>query len=235
MMVGKGIDDINVDIPSDAYDTRKDMPTFSAYLIAIVKDSTGKIIRVHRQRSHSPTANFIGLLFPLSWFNNTNSSYTITNITGGTCSYKPGTGDSPQDISYPPNNPSATKPTYLAMIQVGSGQQSNPSSATKLAAPIPNGSGPGQLIYGSISIPATVTASGSSAYFYISQAYYNQSGTTIVITEVGVVLQLYIQAYTNVSSTNCGQVLVWYDVLSSSLSIPNGGTLVIYYTFTVNP
>jgi len=235
MIIGKGVSDIDVDIPNDAYDTEKDIPTFKAYLIAIVRDSTGKVIKVHKQRSHSPTANFIGLLLPLTWFNNTGSSYTITNIAGGTCSYRPGMGGNPQDISYPNSNSGANKPTYLAMIQVGSGSQSNPSSATKLAAPIPNGSGSGQLIYGSVSIPGTVSVSGSSAYFYISQAYNNQSGATITITEVGIVLQLAIQTYTNTASTNCGQVLIWYDVLSSALSIPNGGSLVIYYTFTVNP
>jgi hypothetical protein len=235
MMVGKGINDIDVDIPSDAYDTGKDMPTFKAYLIAVVRDSTGKVIKVHKQRSRSPTANFIGLLLPLTWFNYTGSSITITTVNGGTCSYRPGMGASSQDISYPSNNPNAMNPTYLVMIQVGNGSQPNPSSATKLAAPIPNGTGSGQLIYGSVSIPGNVSVSGSSVYFQISQAYSNQSGATIDITEVGVVLQLIIQNYYNTSSTNCGQVLVWYDVLSSAISIPNGGTLVIYYTFIVNP
>ena len=233
MMVGKGFNDIDVDIPSDAYDTEKDMPTFKAYLIAIVRDSTGKVIKVHKQRSHSPTTNFIGLLLPLSWFNYANSSITITNVTGGTCSYKPGILDSYQDIAYP--NSAYNHQTYLAMIQVGSGSQSNPSSATKLAAPISNGTGSGQLVYGPISIPNTVFVSGSSAYFYILQTYSNQSGTTITITEVGVVLQLQLAVYNNTGSTNCGQVLVWYDVLSSSISVPNNGSIVIYYTFTVNP
>ena len=233
MMIGKGINDIDVDIPNDVYDMEKDIPTFSVYIIAIVRDSTGKVIKVHRQRSHSPTANFIGLLLPLTWFSSTGSSYTITNINGSTCSYKPGTGNNPQDIFYPNNG--TNNPTYLAMIQVGSGQQSNPSSATKLAAPIPNGSGSGQLIYGSISIPDTVSVSGSSAYFYISQAYSNQSGATINITEVGIVLQLTLTNPFASSTSNCGNVLIWYDVLSSTISVPNGGTLVIYYTFTVNP
>jgi len=233
MMIGKGINNINVDIPGDAYDTGKDVPTFKAYLIAIVRDSTGKVIKVHKQRSRSPTANFIGLLLPLTWFNYTGSSITITNISGGTCSYKPGMGSGPQDIAYP--NSAYNHPTYLAMIQVGSGSQSNPSSATKLAAPIPNGSGTGQLIYGSVSIPTVVSVSGSSAYFQISQAYNNQSGATIDITEVGIVLQImFVNSFAS-SSTNCGNVLIWYDVLSSTISVPNGGTLVIYYTFTVNP
>jgi len=233
MMVGKGINDIDVDIPSDAYDTGKNMPTFGAYLIAIVRDSTGKVIKIHKQRSHSPTANFIGLLLPLTWYNTVGSSYTITNVTGGTCSYKPSLQYNVAAISYP--NTVHNLPTYLAMIQVGSGSLSNPFSATHLSLPISNGTGTGQLVYGSIAVSSTVAVSGSSAYFYITQAFANQSGNTITVTEVGIIVYVQtISSATNVTA-NCGQVLVWYDVLSSSISIPNGGTLIIYYTFMVNP
>jgi hypothetical protein len=235
MIVGKGIANIDIDIPNDAYDTGKDVPTFRAYLTAVVRDSTGKIIKVHRQKSHSPTPNFIGLMLPLNYFVNTGNSFTLTNTGGGTCSYRVGTGSGPQDIPYPNNNNSANYPTYLLMIQVGSGSQSNPSSATKLAAPIPNGSSTGQLIYGTPTTPSNIVVSGSSAYFTISQAFANQSGSTINVTEVGIILQLYLVSYNGNPNSNCGQVLVWYDVLSSALSIPNGGSLVIYYTFTVNP
>jgi hypothetical protein len=235
MMIGNEINDINIDIPNDAHDVEKDIPTFRAYLIAIVKDSTGKIIKVHKQRSHSPTANFIGLFLPITWYKNSGSSFEITNVTGGTCSYLPGLGGNNQDISYPNNNSNALHPTYLVMIQVGSGSQSNPFSAINLAAPISNGSGSGQLLYGPISLPSTIAVNGDSAYLYISQTYSNTSGATINITEVGIILQLAIQTYTNTASTNCGQVLVWYDVLSSPISVPNNGSVTIYYTFVVNP
>ena len=233
MMVGKGINDIDVNIPGDAYNTEKDVPTFRAYLIAIVRDSTGKVIKVHKQRSHSPTANFIALLLPLAWFNNTGNSLTITNNTGGTCSYKPGLGGSPLGIYYP--NSAYNRQVYLVMIQVGSGSQSNPSSATKLAAPIPNGSSTGQLVYGSPSKPGSVSVNGSSAYFYVSQAYNNQSGATIDITEVGIITQVALTNAVGNTFPLCGNILVWYDVLSSPISVPNGGSVVIYYTFTVNP
>jgi len=235
MMIGKGTYDVDVKMPKDVYDDGKDVPSFRAYLIAVVRDSNGKVIKIHRQRSHSPTPNFICLLLPLTYFTNTGSSCTITNTGGGTCSYQVGTGTGPQDIPYPNNNSDANYPVYLVMIQVGSGSQSNPSSATKLAAPIPNGSSTGQLIYGTPTTPSNIVVSGSSAYFTISQAFANQSGSTIDITEVGVVLQLNLVSYNGHPNSSCGQVLVWYDVLSSALSIPNGGSVVIYYTFTVNP
>jgi len=233
MMIDKGNNNIDVDIPNDAYDTGKDMPTFRAYLIAIVRDSTGKVINVHKQKSHSPTANFIGLLLPLTWFRNTGSSYTITNVANGTCSYKPSIGTIQQCIAYP--NTAYNYQVYTVMIQVGSGSQPNPSSAITLAAPISNGSGSGQLIYYPVSLPTSATVSGSSAYFYISQEYGNQSGATITITEVGIILQLTLATVNGSITTNCGNILTWYDVLSSSISIPNGGSVSIYYTFSVNP
>ena len=235
MMVGKGINDINLDMPSDAHDTGKDMPTFSAYLIAIVKDSTGKVIKVHKQRSHSPTANLIGLLLPLTWFNNANIAYTITNVTGGTCPYRPNLTNCNPSITYPTTTSSYAQPTYLAMIWVGTGSQSNAYSAYKLAAPITNGTGAGQLVYGAVSPPGGIYVSGSSAYLYLSQTFSNESGAAINITEVGIVIQLCLQSPYNSSCSSSCQVLVWYDVLSSPISVPNQGSVTIYYTFTANP
>ena len=233
MMVGKGIDDIDVDIPSDAYDAEKDMPTFKAYLIAIVRDSTGKVIKVHKQRSHSPTANFIGFFLPITWYNISGASYKITNTSGGTCSYKPALGMSYQNISYPNN--SYNVPTYFVMIQVGSGSNSNPFSATQLAAPISSGTGSGQLAYGPFSLPTAIATNGNSTYVYISQTYSNTSGATINITEVGIIVYIQTVQAGGGGTTNCGQVLLWYDVLSSPISVPNNGSVTIYYTFIVNP
>jgi len=89
MMIGKGIEDIDISMPKDAYDTGKHTPTFSAYLTIIVRDSEGRVVNIHRQRSHSPTANFIALLLPYNYYSQINGSITITNIAGGTCSYRP--------------------------------------------------------------------------------------------------------------------------------------------------
>jgi len=229
MMVGKDIGNQLIEIPKDAYYNGKDLPTFNVYLTIIVRDKDGKITKIHRQRSHSPTSNFIYLLLPTSYYNMTGQEVTITNTTGGSNSWATFRGP----ISYP--NTATNNPSYLLMIQVGSGQQSTPISATKLAAPIANGSGTGQLVYGQPSISTNVTASGSSAYFYISQTLNNQSGATITITEVGIVTQIWVNGPGCGYSVNLGPLLVWYDVLSSSISVSNGGSVTIYYTFTVNP
>jgi len=235
MIVGETVKDIDIDMPRDSYDTGKYMPTFNAYLTAIVRDSKGKVINIYRQRSHSPTANFIYLLLPYNYNPQIISSLTLTNISGGTCTYQPQLTGRSYDIAYPNNNAGAAPPAYLAMIQAGSGQLSNPFSATSLAAPIANGSGAGQLVYSSISSASGIGASGSSAYFQISQTYTNLTSSTITITEVGIVVQLNLCTAIGPSTKNCGQILVWYDVLSSPISVPSGGSTTIYYTFTVNP
>jgi len=235
MIVGETIKDIDINMPRDAYDTGKHMPTFNAYLTAIVRDAKGRVVNVHRQRSHSPTANFIYLLLPYNYNPQVISSLILTNMSGSKCTYQPQLSDMAHNIIYPNANAGSNPPAYLAMIQAGSGQLSNPFSATSLAAPIANGSGAGQLVYGSVSAASNIAVSGGSAYFQISQTYTNVTSDTITITEVGIVVQVYIGTAMNVSVTNCGQILVWYDVLSSPISVPSGGSTTIYYTFTVNP
>jgi hypothetical protein len=235
MMIGKGVEDINVKMPDDAFDAGSREPTFNVYLTAVVRDSEGRIIKVHRQRSHSPTANFIALFLPVSYFTSNNVSATITNATGGTSSYQKAIGGGGASIPYPNSNSSGNEPSYFLMIQVGSGSQSNPYSAYSLAAPIANGSGQGQLVYSSITIPTSITLNGNTAYFYITQTYNNISGGTITITEVGIVVYLRLANYINTTVITVENTLVWYDVLSSPISVPNAGSVTIYYTFVVNP
>jgi hypothetical protein len=233
MIIGEKVENVNVGMPKDAYDASNYLPTFSVHLIAVVRDPKGDIVKVHRQRSHSPTANFIELFMPLTYFNANNVSFTITNATGGTCIYRPGIGNSYQAINYPNNG--ETYNTYLVEIMVGSGSNPNPYNAYSLAAPIANGSGAGQLVYQPVATSSTITLNGYTAYFYITQTYNNNSGDTVTITEVGVILELQTTNIDESSRSNCGNILVWYDVLSSPISVPNGGSVTIYYLFAVNP
>jgi hypothetical protein len=232
MIVGKEVDDVNIRMPKDVHDTGNYVPTFNVYLTAIVRDPEGKIIKVHRQKSHSPTANFMALFLPYTYFTENNVSLTITNATGGTCTFSPALSNTAQDIPYPSTG--KNYPTYILMMQVGSGSQSNPYSAYSLAAPIANGSGAGQLVYQPVVPPSQIIVNDSSAYFYITQTYNNISGSTVTITEVGILLSLTIAIYNTTGSTNCGNVLVWYDTFSSPISVPNGGSVTIYYTFSIS-
>jgi hypothetical protein len=230
MIVGENLDSPDIKMPDDVYHIQKNSSTFNAYLTIIVRDSNGKIINIHRQRSHSPTMNLIQLLIPTSYLSSNNLSISIVNTSNSSTTFVPVSADG---ISYPSNQKNT--PSYLVMIQVGSGSQSNPASAYSLAAPIANGSGAGQLIYGSPNISSSIFVSGGSAYFYISQTFNNLSGNTITITEVGIITNLNMYGPYGGNAYSFGNILVWYDTLNSPISVPNAGSVTIYYTFTVNP
>ena len=228
-MVGNNIEELPASIPGDAYQDKHSSPTFKAHLVIVVRDKDGKVINIHKQRSHSPTANFVQVLLPLSYYTITGNTVTVTNISGSSNAWSFTLGS----YSYP--NTATNNPSYLVMIQVGSGQQSNPYSSHNLAAPIANGNGPGQLSYSPPSILQNIIVSGDSASFVISQTFTNVSGATITITEVGVVVNVQNNGPGCAYTQNFGPVLMWYDTLSSPISIPNGGGITIYYTFAVNP
>jgi len=235
MIIGEGAEDINIRMPKDIYDNSNHESTFNVYLTVVVRDNKGRVIRTHRQRSHSPTANFRTAILPEQWYRETGTSASWTNTSGTTNTIISIPDGSHSLISYPNSN--TNYQTYLVGIMVGSGQQSNPESAYKLAAPIANGTGAGQLIYQPPTLPSQIMINGNSAYFYIEQTYVNQSGGTVTITEVGIVVEVYITKYTGASTAtyNQGNILMWYDVLSSPISVPNGGSVTIYFTFMVNP
>jgi len=233
MMVGSKVDyDIsNLYIPKDNKGDKDYKKSFYATLTIIVRDKDNKVIKKYKQKSHSPTDNFIGLMIPLTWYNATGNSWTFVNTLNSTYTYAPSIVFQGFGIGYPCS--SYNYNDYIVNILVGSGSNSSPYSAYNLALPIANGSGTGQLLYSSISTPTSITINGSQAYFIISQSYANQSGATITISEVGIITYLY---FTNVYSTQTkvGSSLVWYDVLSSPISLSNGQSVVIYYTFSVN-
>jgi len=237
MIVGEGISGADIRMPEDTYEKGKDTSTFNVYLIAIVRDAEGRVIDIHKQRSHSPTFNFIYTIIPEQWYiqvfsqNNCAAIYINTSGTSACNDNVPGGGN--HLPAYPNSNINYNM--YLVMIQVGSGQQSDPYNSYELAAPIANGSGAGQLVYSSPSVSNNITINGNSAYFTISQTFTNNSGGAITITEVGIITEYYFTNYNNKVPFNFGTLLTWYDVLSPSISVPNGGSVEIYYTFTVNP
>jgi len=228
MMVGKTVDDMYMGmLPEDVYPSDKDQPTFKAYLTVVVRDASGNIVKVHKQWSHSPTANFMSIMLPRTYYLNTGQGPPITTTGGTTYYYHQNTFP----LYYPNTNSNCA--TYLIGIEVGNSNQTNQYGATNLASPIANGSGAGQLVYGQTSVSSSPIASGNSVYFYISQTFNNSSGGTITITEVGIFVNMCL--YLTSGSNTSGTYLVWYDVLSSAISVPNGGSVTIYYTFAVNP
>jgi hypothetical protein len=233
MLVGSKVDyDINdLYIPKDGKVDIDYQKSFNVYLTIIVRDKEGNVIKRYKQKSHSPTSNFIGIMMPATYYATTGNDWTYITTSNSTFSYGIGMSCPCFGIIYPNNTTQHND--YIVNILVGSGSQSNPYNAYNLNAPISNGSGTGKLIYSTPNTPTSIAINGSQAYFIVSQSYTNQSGGTVNITEVGIVINLYANGVGG-SVNYTGQVLVWYDVLSSPISIDNGQQVVIYYTFSVN-
>jgi hypothetical protein len=237
MMVGSKVDyDIsNLYIPKDSKGDEEYQKSFNATLTIIVRDKDGNVIKRYKQKSHSPTSNFIGLMLPVSYYGALNVCWTLTTTSNTTFKYVPANNSCANGnfnfINYPGNGDNYN--VYLINIMVGSGTQSNPYNTYNLASPIANGSGTGKLLYSSPTIPTNITINGNQAYFIVSQTFTNQSGGTITISEVGLIISITV-SQTNENGRGSGNILTWYDVLSSPISVGSGQSTAIYYTFSVN-
>ena len=214
-------------IPKDGKGDIDYQKSFNVYLTIIVRDKEGNVIKRYKQKSHSPTSNFIGIMMPATYNNN----WTYITTSNSTFSYGISLSCPCFGIIYPNNGRQYN--VYIVNILVGSGSQSNRYNAYNLKSPISNGTGTGQLLYGSLNTPTNININGNQAYFIVSQTYTNQSGGTVNISELGIVINLYANGVGG-SVYYSGQVLVWYDVLSSPISVGSGQQVVIYYTFSVN-
>jgi len=204
------------DIPLNIALTDRDIPgepPFRAYIEAKVYDKEGHIIQYRRQPMKSLTEYFLALLtIPLIGTyqsGSTNEAPPIfTNITG-----------IPGQIS----TSGSLLIYWIASIQVGSGTQSFSPTLNGLAAPILNGTGAGELQYGTVSVSYTATT------IFFSITVTNSSGSTINVTEIGLFGTI---AWFYYSSTY--NFLLSYDTFSSAISIPNGAlaTFQISITFS---
>ena len=102
-MVGSKVDyDINdLDIPKDGKGDIDYQKSFNATLTIIVRDKEGNVIKRYKQKSHSPTSNFINLMLPLTWFEETGNQWTFTNTSNSTFSYAPTIADPGFGMGYP--------------------------------------------------------------------------------------------------------------------------------------
>ena len=193
---------------------------FKAYIEAKVYDKEGHIIQYHKQPMRSLTQYFLALLaIPLvGTFSAANSTTALPIITN--------TFGFPSTQSTNTNNYASVNWNWS--IQVGSGSQAFSLTLTGLAAPIANGTGAGELQYGSVSITWTPNT------IYVSQTFYNSSGGTVSITEIGLSFTIYlyyVNSSNDISSTTFSGLLS-YDTLSTAVSIPNGSLAVFQISLT---
>ena len=202
-------------------DNLPDEPTFKTYIEAKVYDKEGHIIDYRKQPMKSLTQYFLALMsIPLIGTFQGSSNYNATDILTNTL----GLPSQVSVYSYTPNI------SWEWSIQVGSGTQTFSPTLNSLAAPIPNGTAVGDLLYGSIGVAYTATT------IYIVESVSNNTGNTINVTEIGLQCTIYLQ-YQNPSNSyavNTYNFLLSYDTFSTAISIPAGGfaTFQIVISFT---
>ena len=215
-----------------------------------VKDKDGKIIKVHKQRSHSFVSNFLALLTSslacscLQDINSTTYGYFFRMTNGTYALYNPFYMElnSIFDLNAPANNSAYG-------IVVGTGTATPTPNDYALQSQIQNGTGSEQLVYSGHTISPAPVSNGSSNYYtttstpssgllpvsgnttswQILRTFQNQSGAPITVSEVGLITQICGNA---VSSPV--YVLLAHDLLTSPITIPNGGVMAITYTISVS-
>jgi len=209
-------------------------------LTVTVKDKDGKIIKQHKQHSHSFLMNFLAILgnLMLSPYNNYSNYYFFVSTADTWWCYTP--SSTVQNILTILDG--ANDSTYG--ILVGTGTATPTPNDYNLERQIQNGTGSGELIYGAHSISPQVsttgiagqtttptsgvlTPSGNVTSFQVSRTFQNQSGASITVSEVG------IMAEATLNQNVTQYVLLIHDLLSSAITIPNNGVMAITYTISV--
>jgi len=107
-------------------------------------------------------------------------------------------------------------------ILVGSGTKTVEYDDYRLEAKIPNGTGPGQMLYLVCTIEPVVTV-GNQALFKIARSYINASGGDIYVRELGVAGR---------QATPYTDVLFIRDLIPE-VRVPNGFTFNVSYSIIV--
>jgi len=210
-------------------------------LTVVVKDKNGKIIKQHKQRSHSFLMNFMAMLATTitNPFGSWNNYYYFRIVTGIWYSLDYANTYATKLFSMMDTNNDSSYG-----IVVGTGTTPPTPNDFALENQIVNGTSTGQLVYNAHTVsPAgasggigpssttptsgVLTPSGNTTSVQVSRTFQNQSGASITVSEVGIISQ------TEVWSVNSYTILIIHDLLSSPITIPNMSILSITYTISV--
>jgi len=243
-----------INIKDKIQDALKLKDNLDIRLTVTVKDKDGKIIKQHKQKSHSFLMNYLAMIATLmanpysSTYNSTTYYYYFKSTAGEWCSYAAYYSNAPGGWFTTISGALATldganDSTYG--IVVGTGTAPPKPTDYNLESIIQNGTGSGQLVYGAVTVSPTpgtgglanssstpssgvLTPSGNTTSFQILRTFQNQSGASITVSETGIIAEVLA------NGSNTEYVLIIHDLLSSPITIPNGGVMAITYTISVS-
>jgi len=181
-----------------------------------VRDKNGKIVKKTKpKQSKSLTFQFLQILFTM---------FSSVNVAGG----KDVTGAArtiDADQLQPVNNivVKCADDSDVYGIQIGSGDTAVDNMDYALAIKIDHGLAAGELDYGahSFTYPTEV---GANVDGIISRTFFNGSGNSIDVKELGLV------AHSKYDPNTAGYFLITRDVIAT-VAVGNAQTLTVTYTF----
>jgi len=166
------------------------MDNIRLYLEYWHKNAKGKIIRYRRYRSDSLLGNFFKFLY-----NQIGRPASFTSFSSINEIFTSPTADYPKDINGTDRSNFADFARAMTGtdrgIVVGSGTTPVTLEDFRLASPIPNGTGVGQLVYGTLTVFAIDQSLSNIWKYRISRIFTNQSTGDVTIAEVGLVANVY--------------------------------------------
>jgi len=220
------------------------MHTLRLYLIAIVKNKHGRVVRVHRQRSRSFVRNFMEFLKGImtarevaisttlvssAWSDIVNIA-TIIDESGAQQTIQAkrvGTAGETEWLSILGVNAPQGDDTWG--IIVGKGTSAPTPNDYVLEDKIPHGTTEGQLEYGETTIN-DINTKNNEVYFDIVRSFNNPVDSEITVAEAGLIAR-YAMGYYGLDQDI--RFLIARDVLQNALTIPGEGTLTIKYRVKV--
>jgi len=112
-------------------------------------------------------------------------------------------------------------------IIVGTSNTPNDLTTYALGGKIAHGTSSGQLLYGAEAIEDVTNPSGNDLQFRLTRTFTNNSGSTITVKEVGLLIKKFDASQASRS------FLAARDVLPSAVDVPDGATLTIRYVVKI--
>ena len=209
------------------------IPVAEAFWQLEVRDRNGRLLRTHRQRSHSWVRNTYNLLLCQAAAVPSDSALGLAIVdTGGTArsdsSTQPASGWSSSGAANMRIYVGSTYGFYAHAgvdsmgIVVGTGNGAENFNDHSLGSKVPSGNGAGQLAYSTMDAPSVSTVGASRQVVWI-RYFNNNSGATITVNEAGI--------YTK--GTVDGSIVYYMmcrDLLAGGVDVPETGQLKVTYT-----
>jgi hypothetical protein len=195
-----------------------------------VRDKNGKLLSQRKAPARSWLKAFITILkgefATRNGANVGNGNVTVVDETGTARSY-PIHSSSAYNTNLMNLSTLGDAADVTQGIIVGTSDTPNGLTTYALGGKIAHGTGSGQLLYGAESIEDVTNPSGNDLQFRITRTFTNNSGSTITVKEVGLLIKKLDPTATSRS------FLAARDVLPSAVDVPDGATLTIRYVVKI--